>query len=156
MGRRTAKLRRMQLDRFFETHLRDFDRKPPKQGWIREIREALSMSMSDLALRMGVTKQRVERMERDEVAEKLTLETMKRVSETLDCEFVYFLVPRKSLNTQMEQQALAAAKKIAAEVDTTMKLEQQGATPAGMKQLIRDTAQDLLEKEDRRIWKLTK
>ncbi len=63
------------------------------------------MSKVDLASRLGVIKQRVTRIEKDEVQEKLTLETMNRVAEALGCEFIYAIVPKDSLEERMRVQA---------------------------------------------------
>ena len=82
------KLRRSQLDRQLNplAVLRNFKR--PKKGWVREIRTALGMSMADLASRLGVIKQRIEGLEKNEVAGTVTLESLRKAAEAMDCEFV--------------------------------------------------------------------
>ncbi len=148
----TKGLRRMQLDRFFEG-LVGLKTKVPSAGWVKEIREALGMSMQDLASRLGVIKQRIERIEKDEVTGKLTLETMHKTAEGLNCEFVYFLVPKISLEEALKKQALTAARAITKDVENTMKLESQGTSTKAQKQLIEKLAQEMLSNQDRRIWK---
>jgi predicted DNA-binding mobile mystery protein A len=154
MAKAIDKIRRRQLDRFFEK-VHDILISPrPKMGWIREVRDALGMSASDLASRIGVIRQRVDRLERDEIHGKVTLESMKKAAHALDCEFVYFLVPRTSLEKTLNQQAIFAAKKIASEVEHTMKLEEQGTDIKSQKALLQDIANDMLLRNDRRIWKI--
>ena len=47
-----------------------------------------------------------------------------------------------------------SAEKIMTEVDTSMKLELQGVSAAAKKELLKDMAQELIQKEDRRIWRV--
>ncbi len=44
------------------------------------MRQALGMTMQDLGERLGVIKQRVERIEKDEVSGKVTLQTMQETA----------------------------------------------------------------------------
>ena len=145
-------LRREQLDRFYED-LKRLNLRPPKLGWVKEIRESLGMSMQDLAIRLGTIKQRIEKIEKDEVAAKTTLETMKKVAEALDCDFVYFLVPKTSLEQTLKTQAYRSAQKIIKQVETTMELEKQETSSRSQKQLIERLAYEMLLKEDRKIWR---
>ncbi|MNK12048.1 helix-turn-helix protein [compost metagenome] len=153
MGTKTAKLRRTQLDRFFKDLFLS-STKPPKEGWVKEIRQALGMSLQDLAERVGVIKQRVNKIESDEVAGKLTLETLRNVADAMNCDFVYYLVPRgEGLQKTLEKQAQQAAKEVVANTEYSMQLEEQGTGSLAQKQLIESIAQELLQNEDRRIWK---
>lgn len=145
-------LRRSQLDQFFES-LKALNLKLPKKGWVKEIRETLGMSMQDLAHRQGTIKQRVERIEKDEVSKKLTLESMQKVANALDCEFVYFLVPRSSLQTTLNEQAQKAAAEIVKNVNQTMNLEAQGTSEKSKRALVNKLAQEMLLKGDRKIWR---
>jgi predicted DNA-binding mobile mystery protein A len=50
----------------------------PFKGWIRAIRNALGMTGRQLAVRMGVTKQRVSFIEKQEIDSTATLRTMQK------------------------------------------------------------------------------
>jgi predicted DNA-binding mobile mystery protein A len=154
MAKKMSDLRRSQLDRFFSTDdkLRDF--KKPKSGWIKEIREALGMSLHDLADRLGVIKQNINQLERNEVSGKLTLASLEKAADALDCELVYFLVPRASLQSMVEEQALKSAKEIVKMTNTTMGLEDQTASKKSQELLEKKLASELLLKKDRRIWRI--
>lgn len=154
MAKSIEKIRRRQLDQYFEKVRESFVRPQPKTGWIREFRDLLGMSAADLAARMGVIRQRVDRLERDEVNGKVTLESMKKAAEAMDCDFVYFLVPRTSLQNTINEQAVRAAQKIAGEVEHSMKLEEQGTDKKSQKALIQDLADEMILRNDRRIWKV--
>jgi predicted DNA-binding mobile mystery protein A len=149
---KNKKLRRQQLDRFFED-LKRLNLRLPKQGWVKEVRESLGLSMQDLADRLGTIKQRIEKIEKDEVAAKTTLETMKKTAEALDCEFVYFFVPKKGLEETLRYQALKSAERILKQVNKTMGLESQSVSRQSEKKLSESLAQEMLQKEDRRIWR---
>ena len=153
MMKKTQRLRRTQLDRIFESATKSPLSKRPKAGWIHEIRSSLGMSMQDLASRMGVIRQRVERIEKDEMLDKLTLETVKRVAEALECDFVYYLKPKTSLQKTLEKQAEVSAKIIAARVNQSMALEEQKVSAKSEKAILEDIKDELLRKEDKRIWR---
>ncbi len=150
---KTAKLRRTQLDRLFKEHGRAFAIKTPKTGWVKEIREALGMSMTDLAARLGVIKQRIEGLEKNEVAGKVTLESLQKAAEAMNCEFVYFFVPKEGLQKTLENRAKLVASDIMKTTEHTMELEMQGTSKSAQKELAEEIARDLLSKEDRRIWR---
>ncbi|MEE9193027.1 MAG: helix-turn-helix domain-containing protein, partial [Thermodesulfobacteriota bacterium] len=61
---------------------------PPAFGWTKAIRTSLGMSGRQLANRIGVTKQSISRIEQDEVAGAITLKTLRKVAEGLDCVLV--------------------------------------------------------------------
>lgn len=148
-----SRIRRAQLDRFFDRSEEVLKYSMPKKGWIKEIREALGMSMNDLAERLNTQKQRIERMERDEVYGKVKVDTLRKVAEAMNCELVYFIVPKSSLQETIEKQARMTATEIASHVDTAMKLEMQGIPVTSHEQMIEDLTHQLVFDNDRRIWK---
>lgn len=154
MGKSIEKVRRRQLDSVFAKLRKSTAFERPKKGWIHEIRIALGMSSADLAQRMKVIRQRVDRLERDEANGKVTLESVRKAAEALDCEFIYFVVPKISLTTMVKDQAFMAAKKIAGEVEHTMRLEDQGTSNRTQSAIVEELAIDLLARNDRRIWKI--
>lgn len=83
----------------------------PVKGWIRAIRETLGMTGEQLARRLRTNKQRVSRIEQDEVQGKLTLNTLRNVAEALDCSLVYGLVPKQGLDQTLRQRAILLAQK---------------------------------------------
>ena len=105
----------------------------PSRGWIRAIRDALGMNMRQFADRLGVSKSRIPRIEQDELTGSLTLKTMNRVADELDCIFVYGFVPRTSLNGTVKNQAKAIASKRMNRIMHTMNLEGQGLSSKNQK-----------------------
>ncbi len=98
----------------------------PPRGWIRAIREAIGMTAAQLAVRLNVSQPRVFALEKGEVSGALTLETISRVAQALNCTFVYALVPNASLDNMVKEQAQKKVGERLAWVDHTMKLEAQG------------------------------
>lgn len=105
---------RRQLDRELEQLRPLVDVARPHKGWIRAIRDALGMSSTELAARLGVSQQRVSDLERGELRETIKLDTLRRAADALDCTLVYALVPRTSLDEAVTQQA---RRKAAAHLD---------------------------------------
>ena len=56
--------------------------------------------------RLGITASGVRKLEQAEAADAITLATLRRMAEALDCELHYFLVPRQPLRQMRRRQAL--------------------------------------------------
>ncbi len=103
MANRTQSRRYLDLELDRLRPLVDIPR--PHKGWIRAIRDALGMSSTELAARLGVSQQRASELERGELRETIKLETLRRAADALDCDLVYALVPRSSLEESVARQA---------------------------------------------------
>jgi predicted DNA-binding mobile mystery protein A len=109
---------------------------PPTRGWVRAVRDALNMSTSQLANRMGVTRSAIAQLERSEVKLSVRLDTLRRAAEALDCDLVYALVPRVGLQESVRRQSERHAARVVGRVDRTMQLEDQGLTRLQLQQRI--------------------
>ena len=67
------------------------------------------MTGGQLAVRMGLSQPAVTQLERSEVAGRAHLDTLRRAAEALDCDFVYALVPRTSLEETVHARAVELA-----------------------------------------------
>ncbi len=123
----------------------------PHTGWIKAIRTALGMSMATLADRIGVNKSRIAKIEQDEIAGNLTIKTMQKVADGLDCVFVYGFVPRTSLDDTVKQQAFLKASKEFDKVMQTMSLEAQDLPESERKKLLEQMVAQVLESGS--VWK---
>ena len=101
------------------------DQQRPHRGWIRAVRDALGMSSTALASRMGISQQTVSEMERSENLDTIKLETLRRVADALECDLVYALVPRTSLDDSVRRQARRRAEQHLAAVAHHSRLENQ-------------------------------
>ncbi len=105
--------------------VRDAIPSPPPGGWVNAVRRALGMSERDLAARLGVSQPSVHAMEASEAAGGVRLDTLRRAADALDCDLVYALVPRSSLEATVTGQARRIAREELSRVETTMSLEAQ-------------------------------
>ena len=97
----------------------------PNNGWIRAVRDALGMSGTELAARMGVSQQVVSEIELSEQRTTARLNTLERAAAAMDCELVYALVPRTTLEESVRAQARRKAVHHLAEVAHHGRLENQ-------------------------------
>lgn len=77
----------------------------PEEGWIRTLRKALGMSGPQLAAKLKLSKSQVSQMERMELEDRITLKQLRRVAESLNCDLIYGLMPRQSLEEMVHEQA---------------------------------------------------
>ena len=144
------KLRRAQLDQQLAPAV---TLTIPRNGWIRELREALGMSARQLAQRVGVGQPTIARLEKSEAAGTIEIKTLRRVAEGINCRLVYALVPTEgSLEDTLRKQATQTAETLLARVEHSMVLEAQGATPQDRKAQVQELADELVRSMSRQIW----
>lgn len=97
----------------------------PPEGWIRTVRNALGMSAAALARRLGKTRALVSNAEKAELAGGVTLKTMQSMAEAMNCQFIYAIVPNKSVGDILKARAQDKARKIVEAGSKHMALEQQ-------------------------------
>jgi len=125
----------------------------PKEGWIRTLRKALGMSSPQLAKRLAVSKSQASQVERMEIEDRITLKQLRRVADSLDCDLLYALVPRKPVAEMVRDRARLKAQKLVNKTDVQMKLEAQqlpgekldAQVDAEVNQLVCDMPRDLWE-----------
>jgi predicted DNA-binding mobile mystery protein A len=147
------------IDRFKHLQLKTLDQHlaeirvcdRPSDGWIRAIRKSLGMSVRQLATRMGVSQQAVSQLEAKELSETVSIKTLRKAAEALNCRLVYALIPNDGgLQGILDKQALMKAKDIVSAVDHTMKLEAQGV--GNFQQKIKETAEELARNPNAKLW----
>jgi len=124
---------------------------PPK-GWIRAIRNALGMSGRQLAVRLGVTKQRASFMEKQEIDGTTTFKAMRKTAEALDCVFVYGLLPRKNLEETIRNRAEQVATKRISRASHTMGLENQSLSKKENNEILANMIKDIMEELPSSLW----
>ena len=154
MNAQNRSIARKQLDQRLQTFAELKKTQPPRLGWIRAIRDALGMTAEQLARRMGVQRQRAHALEKGEVAGTATINSMKKAAEAMDCIFVYALVPRDSLQANVERQATKYAEKLHAAVQHSMVLEQQGLTAEERHHGVQANAERFARETVRDMWEL--
>lgn len=124
----------------------------PPRGWIKAIREALGMTTAQLARRLGVSQPRVVVIEKAEKTGSITLDSLDRAAQALDCRVVYALVPRNSLNKQVEDRARLVAEKKLRSARHSMALEAQSVDKSDGEEQLKRLTQRLIEKAGSELW----
>lgn len=124
----------------------------PQRGWVKAIREALGMTTAQFGRRMGVSQPRAVNIEQAEVTGKLTLESLERAADALDCRLVYALVPRESLDAQVNKRARELAKMHLTSVSHSMALEDQTVQDEDTKAQLERLTEKLLNAPGSKLW----
>jgi len=149
MTNRLKQLQILNLDnKFKKMH---FEIKP-KMGWIRTIREALSMPLVYIAQKLQISIQSVSQLEHNEEFETISLKSLRQIAEAMDCELHYAIIPRQgSLTKIIQNRAEFKAKLIIKEVNKTMELEDQKITnPTNS---VKFLTKELAESFNKNLWK---
>jgi predicted DNA-binding mobile mystery protein A len=118
----------------------------PSSGWIASVREALGLSLASVGRRLRTARQVIQRLEKYEASDRITLRNLRRVAEAMGCELVYAIVPKSGTFAELaEKPARDQALRDVESVVHTMALEDQ--KPQNAKQLIQDEAQRRLHKK---------
>lgn len=120
-----------------------------REGWIQYMRTALGLTLSELGKLAGVSTASVAQAERREVEGQVSLTTLKKMAEAMECELVYAFVPKKDMKTLIHDKAFEKAQKTLGLADLHMKLENQ-KVEGNERERIERLAQKFIEKGD--IW----
>jgi predicted DNA-binding mobile mystery protein A len=104
---------------------------------------ALGMSTTELAKRLGTSPSTVSRNETHEAQGVVTLGTLKKAAEAMNCDVVYALVPREKLSDTVMREARRKATERLTATQNTMALEDQAVDQAVLASLIENEAQIL-------------
>jgi len=124
----------------------------PPRGWVKAIREAVGMTTSQLAKRLGVVQSRAVAIEQAEARGSITLNTLEKAANALDCRLVYALVPKKPLEAIVTERAEKLARQRLARAAHTMALEAQSVTKPDEDEQFKQLVQRLLEKAGSELW----
>ena len=148
---RALKRAREQLDETLKVFAASADVARPIKGWIRAIRNALGMNMRQLAIRLEVSQSRIAKIEQDELSGALTIKTLEKIADQLDCVFVYGFAPRTTLEGTVRNQAACIAKERMNTISHHMYLEAQGLTKPHSKAAFNNMVEELLESPSK-LW----
>ncbi len=66
----------------------------PVHGWLRAVRTAIGIKQGDIANKLGVARQTYAQFEETEKQGTISLNSLQRAAGAMDCELIYFIVPR--------------------------------------------------------------
>ncbi len=137
-----------------EEKLRPLRRKnvPPAGGWIQAIRMSLGLTATQMAKKLSITLPSYTRFEEAEISGKITLTSLKKIANALDCNLVLALVPKKPLPKMLSEHAYQTAEKIVRRSSLHMALEDQNTKEKFQKKQIKKLAEEMIRKTDKKIW----
>ena len=108
------------------------------------------MTTSELAARMGLSQPAVSQIEKSEQHDSIRLSTLRRTADALDCNLVYMLVPRSSLDEAAMEQARRKAARLLQPVAHHSRLEDQALTDDEAAAQIDELASEIVNR--RGLW----
>ena len=69
----------------------------PARGWLRAVRSVLGISQEQVAKKIAMPRQSYADFEAAEQRGAISLNSLQRAAEAMDCELIYFLVPRETV-----------------------------------------------------------
>jgi predicted DNA-binding mobile mystery protein A len=126
--------------------------KRPVRGWIRAIRYAIGMSGRQLAERLGISKNSVSAIEKRERDGSVTIRTMRRVAEAIDCTFFYGFLPNGSFDEIVRRRAEEVVRERIERINLTMKLEGQELPAGEIRRILRREVVRLTDETPRYLW----
>lgn len=74
----------------------------PSQGWLRAIRTAIGATQQQVASKLGVTRASYADFEKAEQRGTISLHSLEKAAQAIDCSLVYFLVPNAGVADSFE------------------------------------------------------
>ena len=152
MNKQFRDLQTQQMDALLETWRTAQLSPRPRSGWVRAIRESLGMSAAAFARRLGMTPVGVRKLESAEASDAITLASLRKLAQALDCELQYALVPRNSLQQQVRDRAEIVARERLRPIAHSMALEDQAVQGPQNKLQLETAIKELIEGSRRELW----
>jgi predicted DNA-binding mobile mystery protein A len=111
------------------------------------------MTTAQLAQRIGVSQSRAFIIEKAEKEGSITMDSLERAAQALDCRVVYALIPKKPLNDLVKDRARIVAKKRLQSTQHTMALEAQSVDASDEEEQLKQLIRRLIEKSGSELWK---
>lgn len=150
-------LQRNQLDNRLLKIKKDGLANMPFYYWLKTTREALGIPAMILAKKIGISQPTLVNLEKSELNEKITIESLKKIAKALHCELKYAIVPEFPFNSFediVDAQVEKAVKKEILEMNHTMLLEKQSLDKNELSYYENDIRRRLKEKLPSNIWEL--
>ncbi len=126
---------------------------PPPTGWIKAIRNAIGMSMLQLAKRLSITKQSVQDIERREKDGSISIKALREAARALDMQLIYGFVPNDgSLEALIDRKAKELATQIVQRTSNSMKLEDQENSKQRIEKAIEERAAIIKNEMPKTLW----
>lgn len=126
---------------------------PPGGGWVRALRESLSMTQEQLGARVQASRQSVQDFERNEARRRITLDSLDRLAAGMGCRVVYAVVPvAATLDELRTRRARMKAEKMMSPVAHSMAMESQAVPSIVRERQLQALMAELLSGSARDLW----
>jgi predicted DNA-binding mobile mystery protein A len=151
---RSKRLEVARLDRYFKklTNVDGAQVSQPSTGWVKTIRQALGMSVVQLASRLGISRTSVYKIEKREIERSITIAQLDKVAAALDCHLSYYLVPNISIEATIRKRARIKAEAELRSANQSMALEAEGLTDEDLLGTIAASSSYTEALADRKLW----
>lgn len=113
------------------------------------MRTALGMNLKKLGEACGLSIPTIAQTESREMEGRVTLGTLRKIAEAMNCELTYAFVPKSDMKTFIEQKAYEKAKRVLSIADLHMSLENQRVSTE-LEHRIKKLAEKLIERGE--VW----
>jgi predicted DNA-binding mobile mystery protein A len=153
MNPRKQRLILEQVDRRLKPYTALADLQAPEQGWLYTIRQALNMSLRQIASKLEVSPQGVRAFEQREKNGSITIKSLKDIAEVMDLKLVYILLPKNgSLEEMVKKKAMKLAMEIVNRTDQTMALEDQANRRERIIKAVDEKTNELISGMPKNLW----
>ena len=124
----------------------------PRGGWLSTLRQALGMTKTQLANRLGIARTGVNRLETNELKGAITIASLTNAAEALGCELQYVLVPRQPLGDMVAEQASKRARDKLGRINQSQALEASAMESQSLSRAVVDLAKEIEVKRPADLW----
>lgn len=108
------------------------------------------MSGTELAVRLGVRQQTIHDLELSEKRRTIRLDSLARAADAMDCDLIYAIVPRTSLEESVRSRARRKAAKYLGPIAHHSRLEDQTISDVEADAMLDDLAEQFVDR--RGLW----
>jgi predicted DNA-binding mobile mystery protein A len=124
-----------------------------RSGWIATVRQVLGMKAVQLAGRLGTDAAAITRFSSRERSGTITVGSLRRVADALECDLVYAFVPRAgSFEDTVRRRARAAAERELNRAAHTMALENQPVHHQEHQRQLEELTRQLIAERPSSLW----
>ncbi len=126
----------------------------PLGGWIAAFQEAIGMSTSALADRVGISRNNVYSAIKNEQSGSISLNQLEKMADAMGGKLVYAIIPRQGeVDDIIMAQARKKAKRIIQRTRAHMALEEQIEGLRSQEEMIEELAREIAREMPRDFWK---
>jgi predicted DNA-binding mobile mystery protein A len=98
----------------------------PQTGWINVVRNTLNITFAYIAKKLNTSPQVIKKFEQNEIEGSITINTLKKVADAMECNLVYAFVPKAgSFEGLIDNRAEQISELLISRASNSMDLEMQ-------------------------------